>query len=213
MKKKYCIMDMDGTLVDSMPYWDRLSPDYLRGSGITGDIGDIMTTIKTMTMPEACVYLKKCFSLPEEADEIRRDLDEVMRRHYAEDIPLKKGVREYLDALKEAGAKLCILTATAMPLVHLCLARLGIEPYFDFIMSCEEVGRGKNYPDAFLEAARRLGVPTEEIAVYEDSGTALKTAKNAGFYTVAVYDPLTADWKKCVEAADEVLMDWIRTPD
>ena len=65
MKKKYCIMDMDGTLVDSMPYWDRLSPDYLRGRGITGDIGDIMTTIKTMTMPEACVYLKKCFSLPD----------------------------------------------------------------------------------------------------------------------------------------------------
>ena len=37
MDKQYCIMDMDGTLVDSMRYWDRLSPEYLLSRGIDED--------------------------------------------------------------------------------------------------------------------------------------------------------------------------------
>lgn len=208
MKKKYCIFDMDGTLVDSMPYWDRLSPDYLEQRGIRGDFSGLMERIKTMTMPEACVHLKEAFDLPETPAEIQVQLGDVMRNHYATDIPLKKGVREYLDALRKEGVKLCIATATALPLVHLCLGRLGVEEYFSFIMSCEEVGRGKNYPDAFLEAARRLGAAPEETAVYEDAFEAIKTAKNAGFYTVAVYDSMNVNWEKSAALADEVITDW-----
>lgn len=210
MDKKYCILDMDGTVVDSMPYWNNLSPDYLAMRGIprTDEMDRIMATIKTMTMPEACAFLKEKFGLPETVEDLRRDLSDVMRRHYAEDIPLKKGVREYLNALHAEGTQLCILTATAPPLVRICLDRLGVRSLFSLIMSCEEVGCGKDYPEPFLEAARRMGAQPSEIAVFEDSGTALRTAKRAGFYTVAVFDPLTEDWDECVRAADEVILDW-----
>ena len=183
---------MDGTVVDSMPYWNSLSPDYLAMRGIprTDEMDRIMTTIKTMTMPEACAFLKEKFELPETVEDLRRDLSDVMRRHYEEDIPLKKGVREYLNALHAEGKELCILTATAPPLVRTCLDRLGVSSLFPLIMSCEEVGCGKDYPEPFLEAARRMGARPSEIAVFEDSATALRTAKRAGFYTVAVYDAL-----------------------
>jgi HAD superfamily hydrolase (TIGR01509 family) len=210
MNKKYCILDMDGTVVDSMPYWNSLSPDYLAMRGIprTDEMDRIMTTIKTMTMPEACAFLKEKFGLPETVEDLRRDLSDVMRRHYEEDIPLKKGVREYLNALHAEGKELCILTATAPPLVRTCLDRLGVSSLFSMIMSCEEVGCGKDFPEPFLEAARRMGAQPSEIAVFEDSATALRTAKRAGFYTVAVYDRFTEDWDECVRAADEVILDW-----
>ena len=142
--KKYCIMDMDGTLIDSMPYWNTLSPDYLVERGITKSTEGLVEILRTMTMPQACVYLKKEYDLPETSEEILRQLNQVMRRHYAEDIPLKKNVREHLDMLQEEGAKLSVVTATALPLVHLCLQRLGVEDYVVFIMSCEEVGCGKD---------------------------------------------------------------------
>ena len=206
--KKYCIMDMDGTLIDSMPYWNTLSPDYLVSRGITKSTDGLVERLRTMTMPEACVYLKKEYDLPESPQELLTDLNGVMRRHYEEDIPLKKGVMEYLDLLAQQGAKVCVVTATALPLVRLCLERLGVAEYFSFLMSCEEVGCGKDSPDAFLEAARRLGAEPQEIYVYEDSLTALRTAKEAGFKTVAVYDPYSGSWDECAAISDETITDW-----
>ena len=61
---------MDGTLVDSMRYWDRLSPEYLISRGINEDTDELMERIKTMTMPEACAVLKQTFDLPETPQEI-----------------------------------------------------------------------------------------------------------------------------------------------
>ena len=207
-EKKDCIMDMDGTLIDSMPYWNSLSPDYLIAKGIRRNLDGLTERLKTMTMPEASVYLKKEYGLSETPEEILRQLSDVMRLHYENDIPLKKGVREHLDLLSAAGARLCIVTATALPLVHICLRRLGVEHYFDFIMSCEEVGCGKDRPDAFLEAARRLNAAPEEICVYEDSLVALRTAAHAGFRTVAVFDPYSGGWDECVSISDETIEDW-----
>ena len=201
-------MDMDGTIIDSMPYWNRLSPDYLNSRGIEGDFDDLMAQIKTMIMPEACAFLKKQFNLPEEPQQIQEQLADVMRGHYERDIPLKKGVRESLEKMRENGATLCIVSATASPLVRLCLKRLGIWDLFSFALSCEEVGCGKDRPDAFLEAARRMGARPEETAVYEDAGLAIRTAKKAGFYTVGVYDPYCENWEEIVRTADEVITEW-----
>ena len=206
--KKYCILDMDGTIIDSMPYWNRLSPDYLNSKGIEGNFDDLMARIKTMIMPEACAFLKEQFNLPEEPAQIQEQLADVMRGHYERDIPLKKGVRESLEKMRENGATLCIVSATASPLVRLCLERLGIWNLFSFALSCEEVGHGKDRPDAFLEAARRMGARPDETAVYEDAGLALRTAKKAGFHTVGVYDPYCEDWEEIVRTADEVITEW-----
>ena len=209
MDKKYCIMDMDGTLIDSMPYWNTLSPDYLKSRGITKSTEGLVDILRTMTMPLACDYLKKEYALPESSEEILLQLNDVMRRHYEFDIPLKKGVREHLDELSSKGARLCVVTATALPLVRLCLKRLGVIEYFSFLMSCEEVGYGKDRPDAFLEAARRLDAAPGDIYVYEDSLTALQTARDAGFRTVAVYDPYSGGWEQCRQIADETITDWV----
>ena len=199
---------MDGTLIDSMPYWNTLSPDYLASRGITRSTEGLVERLRTMTMPEACGYLKREYELPESPEELLKELNGVMRRHYEEDIPLKKGVRQHLELLTQQGAELCVVTATALPLVRLCLERLGVVRFFSFLMSCEEVGCGKDSPDAFLEAARRLGADPHEIYVYEDSLTALRTAKEAGFKTVAVYDPYSGGWDECAAISDETITDW-----
>ena len=51
-----------------------------------------------------------------------------------------------------------------------------------------EVERGKQFPDVYLEAARRLGVPPENCAVFEDILPAVKAARSGGFFTAAVFD-------------------------
>ena len=72
-----------------------------------------------------------------------------------------------------------------------------------------DVDAGKDRPDVYYEAARRLEAAPSEIAVYEDSDIAMRTAKQAGFYGVGMYDPQgDAHWPELQSLADESFKDW-----
>ena len=137
------------------------------------------------------------------------EMNAVMDEHYRSDIPLKPGAAEYLAALKNRGVKMCVATATPEPLARACLERLGALEDLEFLLSCDAVGAGKDRPDVFLEAARRLGAAPAETAVFEDATFALQTAKNAGFYTVGVWDASgDKHWDAMTDLADETVRDW-----
>lgn len=208
MDKRFCIFDMDGTLVDSMPFWKALGRDYLGTLGIT-PTAEQLEPIGPMTMLEGAAYFMDLFHIPGPPERIVREMEAVMEDHYRADVPLKPGMKEYLEQLKARGVRLCIATATAEPLSHTCLTRLGVDDLFEFLLSCETIGVGKTSPDIYLEAARRLGAQPEEIAVFEDAPYAARTAKAAGFYTVAVAEPTyAAGWPELSALADETITDW-----
>ena len=83
---------------------------------------------------------------------------------------------------------MCVASSTTESLIELCLKKLQIRNYFDFILSSVSVGIGKSSPLIYNIAKNRFNVKSNDIAVYEDSLTALRTAKSANFYTIAVYD-------------------------
>ena len=71
------------------------------------------------------------------------------------------------------------------------------------------MGTGKDHPDVFFEAARRLNAAPAQIAVFEDSLQAAQTAKKAGFYTVGIYDQTGAVyWDALSAIADETRTHW-----
>lgn len=212
MDKKFCIFDMDGTLVDSMPIWKSLGKDYLEARGHRPTQAQL-AAMGPMTMLEGAAFLMETFGVAGPPERIIEEMHAVMEGHYRTDIPLKPGVRDYLDRLKGEGARLCVATATAEPLARACLERLGVEDCFDFILSCETVGAGKTRPDVYLEAARRLGSAPGETAVFEDALYAARTAKKAGFYTVGVPEAAYAqDWPALAALADETILDWRNAP-
>lgn len=206
MDKRYAIFDMDGTLVDSMIFWERLAAEFLASKGVKNIPGDILEKIAPMTMTQSAALFASEFSLPGTAESIAAEMNEMMDEHYRRDIPLKEGVREYLEALHRKGTAMCVASATAEGLMEACLSRLGVRAYFRFLLSCESVGAGKNKPDIYYEAAGRLGSAPAETAVYEDALYAAETAKAAGFYLVGVYDQSAgAQWKKIEELSDECI--------
>ena len=111
--------------------------------------------------------------------------------------------------LRQKGIKLCVASATAEDLVSLCLTRLGVRDYFEFLLSCESVGTGKNRPDVYFAAAERLGAAVENTVVYEDAWYAVRTAKNAGFRVVAIFDYNSrARWDEIRAMADTPIESW-----
>ena len=104
---------------------------------------------------------------------------------------------------------MCVVTATPKPMVQVCLSHLDLARYFEFALSCDEIGAGKDQPVAFLEAARRFDAAPSNIAVFEDSLQAAQTAKKAGFYAIGVYDQSGSEyWKRLSILTDEQILDW-----
>lgn len=209
MDKKFAIFDLDGTLVDSMPFWKNISSEYLNSKGIDPVPTDILERIKPLTVTESAAMFIREFGIEGSPRSVAAEIDELMCQHYRRDIPLKEGVREYLDRLKARGVHMCVASATSEPLIDVCLSRLGVRDYFEFLLSCESVGVGKNEPLVYYTAAARLGAEPSETAVFEDAWYASRTAKEAGFYVCAIYDPVTySNWELLSELADEALMSW-----
>lgn len=209
MNKPFAIFDMDGTLVDSMVYWQRLGREYLNSQGVTEGVDEVLERIKAMTMAESSALFIETFGLPGTPETVEAEMNAVMDEHYRSDIPLKPGAADYLAVLKEQGTKMCVATATPEPLARDCLQRLGVLEDFEFLLSCDAVGAGKDRPDVFWEAARRLGAAPGETAAFEDTLFALRTAKDAGFYTVGVWDASgDGHWNELTALADETVRDW-----
>lgn len=199
------IFDLDGTLVDSMDYWDNLGPNYLAERGIESDPID-HENFKTLTLEEAAAYVKEKYRLPEPADEVYNAIMDGMRKPYLELIPLKPGVACMLNALDAAGVRMCIATASEKELVIPALERLGIAHHFQGVYTCPEVGVSKSEPDVFEWALRELGTPRGTTVVVEDSLHAIETAKLAGFPVIAVHEHTASHNAREIEELADVVV-------
>lgn len=209
MEIKFAIFDMDGTLVDSMGYWNRLADEYLARFGLPGLSPALKEESIALTMLESAQLFIREFGLPGTPERIAGEINALMEEHYRADVPLKPGAAELLARLKAAGVKMCVASSTHPALIDLCLRRLGVRDHFEFLLSCEEVGEGKNKPTVYLEAARRLGGIPENTVIFEDILVAAQTAKQAGFSLGVIYDVNSDDEQPRLKAlADCYITRW-----
>lgn len=188
MKKQFAIFDMDGTLVDSMGYWNRLADEFLARRGFPPLPPELQEESIALTMEDSANLFIRTYGLSETPEQICSEINGLMEGHYRSDVPLKPGAAPLLERLSSAGIKMCVASSTAPALIDICLRRLGVRDYFEFLLSCEEVGEGKNRPTVYLEAARRLGGTPENTVIFEDILVAARTAKRAGFSLGVIYD-------------------------
>ena len=125
-----------------------------------------------------------------------------MRRHYAEELELRAGVTDFLEEIKSRDIPCCIASATAVDVSAPLLEKSGLMRYMDFYVSVFDIGARKDKPDIYLNAAERLGVDPCECAVFEDSEYCARTAHDAGFFVVGVFDPTTAAEGHCENYSD-----------
>lgn len=187
MNFKGAIFDLDGTLLDSMPFWETLGSEYLKAKGIIPR-ENVDRTLKTMSLQQGARYLKRKFSIPGSEDEIIDEIVAMIEDIYLSKAPLKAGALPLLERLYEEKVRMCIATATENSLAKAALERLGALRYFDFILTCFDTGMGKDRQEFFLKALELLNTPKEETIVFEDALYAIKSAKAAGLLVVAVYD-------------------------
>ena len=143
-------------------------------------------------------------------DSLWEEIFDRMREHYRNEVELKKGVLEFLEKARFCGIKMCIATATRRDVCEPFLAKTGLMNYMEFFVDCYDAGAFKEKPDIFLKCANRLGARISDCVVFEDTITAAKTAKSAGFYVAGVYDETTCNDGDIMPYVDCYIKDWTK---
>lgn len=183
---KGLIFDLDGTLLDSMPAWNHLLDNMLLQRGITPP-ADLLDRTKTLGLENATDMVLKEFGLKDDPTVVYQMFQTEMEFQYCNTIPLKAGVKAFLDAMY-GKFPMAIATATSRALVEKVLEHHKLNDYFQHITTVAEAGIGKHDPKVFLMTAEKLNLSANDCVVFEDSLTAVRSAKQAGFATVAIYE-------------------------
>ena len=205
-KKRNIIMDMDGTLADSMPFWKNSAREYaiLRGADIPDNFDEITGV---MDLNDYAEYVKNVLGIDTNLEQITEAAVEIMNKHYEKDIPAKDGMTELVTREYKAGSRLVVFTASDRRSVEILLSHLGIRECFYDIYTVYDVGLKKSDKNSYLKVAELAGMKdTSQVWVYEDILRGVKAAKEAGLNVCAVYDEDSAgDWEDIKELADKAL--------
>ena len=139
------IFDMDGTMLDSMPFWENAGEIYLASIGVAAKPG-LSKVLYPLTVPEAAVYLKNAYNLSQTPAWIVDGINKTVESFYFYKAPAKNGVAEFLEGFHGYGIKMAVATVTGRECAGAALARLGLMPFFERIVSSDVVGGGIERP-------------------------------------------------------------------
>jgi HAD superfamily hydrolase (TIGR01509 family) len=181
------LLDMDGTLLDTEPSY----------------VSALTAALEAFGYPDATAACHALIGIP------GSECEALLRARYGEDFPftdiieafavrsdeifragllLKPGTIELLDALREAGCPMAVVTSTSRPTAERHLTLAGIRARFDTLVTCDDVARGKPSPDIYLLAAERLSVRPRACVAIEDSNPGIAAAYAAEMIPLMVPD-------------------------
>lgn len=203
---KGAIFDMDGTLLDSMPVWKRLTQGYLKQFGVHITDQDYAVT-EGFSQPQVAQYFADRYPELPGAQSLMDGMDRLISARYEAIAKPKEGVLDFLEGLRRRGVKMAIATLTARRHAEKALRDRDMLDYFEFMLTIEDVGISKREPDIYLQAAARMGLEPAECTVFEDAPYACATARRAGFRVCGMVEPAYAAGEDELRASSDLIVE------
>jgi beta-phosphoglucomutase family hydrolase len=185
MAFKAAIFDMDGTMIDSMPYHAQSWKMFFKNRGL--EVSD--AELKEKGHGTLYDIMPRFFGehlTREESYKLAMEKETLFRSLYAPYMEPIAGLRQWLDLLRRNQIKIGLGTAADYSNTDFTLDTLSLRPYFDVIVTSDLVPEGKPSPAVYLYAARQLGVNPEQCVVFEDTFSGVAAGKAAGMKVIAV---------------------------
>ena len=199
---KAVLFDLDGTLVESMSMWGDIDVDYLKKFHIPVPEG-LQKAIEGLSMYQTAVYFQENFAIEDSLENIMDEWNRMAYEKYTTEIPLKPGVRAFLDVLKSKNIPCGIATSNSRILTEAILKSHQVENYFSVMVTGDEITNGKPNPEVYLEAAKKLDIAPEHCLVFEDIPFGIMAGKRAGMTVCAVEDDYSMnDMEEKIRLAD-----------
>ena len=185
---KAVLWDMDGTIVDTEPYWIAAERALVEAHGGTWSHEQAMQLVGQSLTFSAGLLQQAGVGL-----EIRQIIDTLTAaviNSVQQQVPWRPGARELLEDLHRAGVRCALVTMSEGPLARQVVASLP-RPYFEILVTGDTVSQGKPHPEAYLAAVERLretdpDLDIEHCVALEDSAPGVAAAVASGVATVAI---------------------------
>jgi len=177
------LWDLDGTLVDTEPYWLIAEVELVRSFGGVWTMEDGLKLVGSGLWRSAQALQSHGVELPE--DEIIQWLTTRVLEQLEDSVPWRPGARELLAELKAAGIPAALVTMSISRMAERVAAALP-EGTFRVLVTGDRVANSKPHPEPYLRAAELLGVRAASCVAIEDSLPGLASAESAGAVTIGV---------------------------
>jgi len=176
------LWDMDGTLIDSEPYWIAAETELCAKFGVAWTQEDGLQLVGNSLESSAEVLRERGVLMP--LDDIIAYLTNRVTMQVRERAPWQQDAFDLLNLVLAAGIPCALVTMSYRQLADALLAR--VPEAFAVVVTGDEVAKGKPDPEAYLVAAKRLGVDIADCVAFEDSIAGVASALASGARTVGV---------------------------
>ena len=186
------IFDMDGTMIDSMPWHARSWVEFVHRHGLALDVSEILARTTGRTGVECMREVFEREMSDDEAHALVHEKEVIYREMFHPSFTEVAGFDAFAKAAGKRGLKIAVGTAGDKHNIEFAMSRLKMDPLPLAIVGGDEGFTGKPTPAIFLEAARRIGADPARCIVFEDAPFGIEAARRGGMRAVAVCSSHTA---------------------
>ncbi|MBG9387916.1 HAD family hydrolase [Caenimonas aquaedulcis] len=186
MRTAGLIFDMDGTMIDSMPFHAKSWIEFTRRHGVDIDVPELMRRTTGRTGVECMRELFERDVPEDEALAFIHEKEAIYRELFTPVFTEVGGFRRFAADAHARGFKVGVGTAGDRHNIAFAFGHLKMDPMPHAVVGGDEGLPGKPEPAIFLEAARRMGVEPAHCIVFEDAPFGIEAARRAGMRAVAV---------------------------
>ncbi|MCX2679608.1 HAD family phosphatase [Galbibacter sp. EGI 63066] len=206
MIKDHFIFDMDGVLVDSEPVHQQILNKVFDELNLEFSV-DYHHTLVGMAAVPMWGKIRNDFGISIDANELVSFHKEMF---FAETenikVPPVNGVLDFLKRLETLNFNISLASSSPVKLINRFVDELAVRSSFDYLVSGEEVGRSKPFPDIFFKVSEKYNVDPSRFLVIEDSHNGVKAAKAAGMTCIGYQNPNSGN--QDLSAADYIVNDF-----
>ncbi|MSZ53189.1 MAG: HAD-IA family hydrolase [Actinobacteria bacterium] len=178
------LWDMDGTLIDSEPYWLKSEGAFAKANNSSWTEQDGLSLVG-MSLYDSSKIIKERVGSDLEPEQIIEHLTDGVAAQLKQEIFWRPGARELLVLLRKKRIKTALVTMSMHRMAKQVADSIGFDA-FDVIVAGDDVRQGKPHPEPYLKAAELLGEKPEDCVAFEDSLTGLRSAEAANTKAVGV---------------------------
>lgn len=184
MNKKAVLFDMDGTLINTYENINyRLALSELKSVQKTLLLKVMSSRPRSYADMERRIR-EECDD-PELADHLVQRVTSFLQKHY-QDAELKNGALDFLKYLREKKYRICLCTNNATEIVEYILQDKGLDGFFDYVITSQQVTEAKPHPQMYVEAMKQIQVEPHECIIFEDTDNGIEAAQRANVDVVLV---------------------------